>query len=70
MTMNPEVFNMEVRQFLKKVGVSSQREIENAVQAALNQGQLQGNEKLRVVTTVKIEALGLTHVIEGGINLE
>ncbi len=34
-TMNEDVFNMEVRKFLKKVGVTSQREIENAVRAAL-----------------------------------
>ncbi len=29
--MNEDVFNMEVRKFLKKVGVTSQREIETAV---------------------------------------
>ena len=29
--MNEDVFNMELRKFLKKVGVTSQREIEQAV---------------------------------------
>ncbi len=36
--MNEDVFNMEVRKFLKKVGVTSQREIETAVRAALANG--------------------------------
>ena len=34
--MNEDVFNMELLKFLKKVGVTSQREIESAVRAALD----------------------------------
>ena len=33
--MNEESFNVSVRKFLKKVGITSQREIEQAVRAAL-----------------------------------
>src|SRR3546814_14432817 len=36
--MNEEIFNMELRKFLKKVGVTSQREIETAVRNALESG--------------------------------
>ncbi|HUC62387.1 MAG TPA: DUF6494 family protein, partial [Alphaproteobacteria bacterium] len=36
--MNEELFNMELRKFLKTVGVTSQREIEEAVRKALAQG--------------------------------
>ena len=32
--MNEDVFNMSVRKFLKKVGVTSQREIESAIRDA------------------------------------
>jgi hypothetical protein len=31
--MNEDVFNMELRKLLKKVGITSQREIEQAVRA-------------------------------------
>ena len=43
--MNEDTFNMEIRKFLKKVGVTSQREIEQAVHDALQKGQLSGKEK-------------------------
>ena len=41
--MNEETFNMELRKFLKKVGVTSQREIEGAVRAAIDGGKLGRN---------------------------
>ncbi len=46
--MDEDHFNMEIRRFLKKVGVTSQREIEKAVKTALNKGKLSGNETLSV----------------------
>ena len=68
--MNPDVFNMELRQFLKKVGVTSQREIENVVSHALEHGEIKGNERLRAVMTLKIDQLEFTHIIEDDIALE
>jgi len=44
--MNEDVFNMSVRKFLKKVGITAQREIENTVREALSKGSLTGKEKL------------------------
>jgi len=41
--MNEDKFNMEIRKFLKKVGVTSQREIEHLVMRAIESGQLKGN---------------------------
>jgi Family of unknown function (DUF6494) len=67
--MNEDVFNMSVRKFLKKVGVTSQREIELAVRAALDAGKLSGNEKLNAVVTLKIEGLELAETIDGKIEL-
>ena len=46
--MNEDVFNMSLRKFLKKVGVTSQREIEKAVRGALDAGRLKGTETLAV----------------------
>ena len=40
--MNEDILNMSVRKFLKKVGVTSQQEIEEAVRAGVSSGQLRG----------------------------
>ena len=37
--MNEETFNISIRKFLKMVGVSSQREIEQAVAKAVDAGE-------------------------------
>lgn len=68
--MNPDDLNMSVRKFLKQVGVTSQREIENAVQRALEKGELDGNERLTVNVTLKIDKINLNHVVEDEIALE
>jgi Family of unknown function (DUF6494) len=68
--MNEDVFNMSLRKFLKKVGVTSQREIEKAVRAAVDAGKLSGKEKLNVVVSLKVEGLELAETIDGRIELE
>ena len=67
--MDEEVFNMELRKFLKKVGVTSQREIETAVRDALDSGKLKGGETLKVKAKLTIEGVGLSHDIDGEIKL-
>ncbi len=68
--MNQEHMNMEIRRFLKKAGVTSQREIEKAVAAAIANGNLQGNETLNAKMTLEITQLGLTETIAGTIALD
>lgn len=68
--MDESVLNIELRQFLKTVGVTSQREIEKAVRAAVASKRLQGTETLDARVTLEIPAAGLEHVIEGTIALE
>ena len=67
--MDEDVFNMQVRKFLKQVGVNAQREIETAVRAALADGRLKGDEKLAAKATISLDALGLSKDIEGSIDL-
>jgi hypothetical protein len=67
--MNEDVFNMEVRKFLKKVGVTSQREIEQAVRAALDSGKL-GKGPLKAKVLLTVDDIGLRHEIDGAIELE
>ena len=67
--MNEDTFNMEVRKFLKKVGVTSQREIETAVREAVKSGRLTGNERLKARMTLEVEGVHLEVVIEDDITL-
>ena len=68
--MNEEVFNLQMRKFLKKVGITSQREIEKAVRAAIDQGSLQGTETLEASVTLRLVGLGTEVTIEDTIALE
>ena len=52
--MNEEVFNLEVRKFLKRFGITAQREIEKSVAAAIQRGTLKGPEVLPVHATLTI----------------
>ena len=67
--MNEDTFNIEVRKFLKEVGVTSQREIERAVRRAFASGQLEGDEKLKVSARIQIERVELDHRVDGEIAL-
>lgn len=68
--MDEDKFNIELRKFLKKLGITSQREIESTVREAIDNGTLKGNESLPVKATVTIEALGMETVVDGDIRLE
>ena len=67
--MNEDVFNGSLRRFLKKVGITSQREIEKAVRDALAAGRLKGHEKLPAKMVLTIGEVGLTHEIDDEIDL-
>jgi len=66
---NQDTFNLEVRKFLKKVGVNSQREIERAVGEALKAGTLMGDEHLKAEVTLSIPGIKLTYRIDDDIAL-
>lgn len=68
--MNEDNFNMEIRKFLKKVGIISQREITNAVNAAIADGKLTGTETLPVMVRLDIPELVLELEIGGDISLD
>ena len=67
--MDQDAFNMSIRKFLKMVGVSSQREIEQAVQKALESGKLKGHETVPVRATLEIPQLGIKVPFDGDIKL-
>jgi hypothetical protein len=67
--MDEEVFNLSVRKFLKRLGVTAQREIERAVREGLAAGELEGEEKLPARATVTVERLQKEIVVTGEIEL-
>ena len=67
--MDEEVFNLSVRRFLKKLGVTAQREIELGVRERLDSGQLGGDESLPARATVTVQGVEKEIVIEGEIKL-
>jgi hypothetical protein len=67
--MNEEIFNLSLRKFLKMVGVSSQREIEQAVSKALVAHRIAGTEALPATMTLKIGPIDLDVTFEGTITL-
>ena len=68
--MNEETFNISIRKFLKVVGVSSQREIEQAVARAQASGAAKGNEVFPAKMILRVDALGLDVTFDGEIRLE
>jgi len=68
--MNEDTLNMEVRKYLKKVGITSQREIEHAVAKAIENGALEGAETLEVEMRLTVPLLNISYQIDGQIALE
>lgn len=67
--MDEELFNMELRKFLKRFGITAQREIERAVGAGIEGGALTGTEVLPVRATLTIPGLLEPFHIDGEIAL-
>jgi len=68
--MDQETFNLDIRKFLKMVGVNSQREIEQAVFKALESGGLKGDETLVARVVLEIPQLAMKVPFEGQIKLK
>jgi hypothetical protein len=68
--IDEEKLTGEIRKFLKKVGITSQIEIENAVRAALAGGGFDTSQPLRAVMVLEVPELRLRHTIEHQLPLE
>jgi len=67
--VNEDVFNLDLRKFLKRFGVTAQREIERAVAEAIERGTLTGSETLVVRATLTIPNVIEELRIDGEIGL-
>lgn len=68
--MNEETLNLSIRKFLKSVGVSSQRELEHAIGAAIARGAIAGAGPLQVTMTLELAALQLKATFVGQLELQ
>jgi len=69
-TVNEEILNLSIRTYLKTVGVSSQREIEQAVAKAIAAATIGGTETLAATMTLRVAQLQLEVRFDGEIRLQ
>jgi len=63
-SIDQDVLNTEIRKFLKKVGITSQQEIERAIEEAVEAGRLVGLDRVHAQVKLEVPALGIDHLIE------
>jgi uncharacterized protein DUF6494 len=68
--MNEDVFNLDLRKFLKRFGVTAQREIERAVAEGMERGAIRGDETLSVRASLTIPGVLDELRIDGEIALD
>jgi hypothetical protein len=68
--MNEEALNLSIRKFLKTVGISSQREIEQAVAKAAAAGAITGAESFPAKMTLEVAGLKVNVAFSGVIALQ
>ena len=69
MEIDQEKFNISMRKFLKKVGITSQQKIEEAVKGKIEKEKLI-NSKIKVTVKLEIKEINLEHFIDGEICLK
>jgi len=67
--VDEDTFNMSVRKFLKKLGVTAQREIDLAVREQVKAGELRGDETLEATATITVRGVSEDVVVTGTIAL-
>ena len=68
--MDEDNLNIEIRKFLKKVGISSQREIENYIRKKFAEGRLKEGQSIEVTMNLLSEDGELSHSIKEKINIK
>ena len=61
---------MEIRKFLKKVGISSQRVIENGILEANKKGLINLGDEIEIEMNLSIKSLELKNITSGKIKVD
>ena len=68
--MDEDNLNIEIRKFLKQVGISSQREIENYVRRKFTDGSIKIGESIKVSMNLSSEDGELSHSIQEDLKIK
>ena len=68
--MDEENLNLEIRKFLKKVGITSQKVIENYITKSLGEGNLKTSDEVIIEMKMTIKDQNIEHTISDKIKIE
>ena len=68
--MNEENLNLEIRRFLKKVGISSQRVLENYIIKACEKGNLKISDEVEIEMKMVLKNHNIEHTVSEKIKIE
>ena len=68
--MDEDNLNIEIRKFLKQVGISSQREIENYIRKKFTEGRIKIGESIKVSMNLTSEDGELSHSINESLKIK
>ena len=68
--MDEDNLNLEIRKFLKQVGISSQREIENYIRKKFSEGSIKLGESIEVSMNLSSEDGELNHSIKEDLKIK
>ena len=67
--MDEDKLNIEIRKFLKKVGITSQREIENYVRKKFSKVDIKNNKSIEIKMELTSNDGDLSHTIKEKIDI-
>lgn len=68
--MNEDSLNIQIRQYLKKLGINSQRTLEQAIRDGIENGTITDTDQINIQMTLSVPQLNINQHIEGQLNLE
>ena len=64
MEIDQEKFELSLRKFLKKVGITSQQKIEESIKEEIKKATLQ-NDNLKITVKLEIKEINLVQCVDG-----
>ena len=68
--MNEDHLNLEIRKYLKKVGITSQRELESHIKKSITEGTLKVGDSLDIEMKLVVNDINLQHIISDKLTIE
>ena len=68
--MDEEKLNISIRKFLKNVGITSQRKIEEKARLVNEQNEINKSKKIKITAKIFSDELNLSESIDGEIEID